>query len=340
MSTPMTDPHGNLPSRQHSTLGHHLSPGLGEVTQPKPMDERLWQWIRRATVVGVAVSLFLHLIAWFIAAHFQVGLGSPGSPAPMPGVVDFAVMTEAELAELQDASLTFDSPSVPEINQEPMPEIEALDMPSEEEITGSLAEISPTALGSGAGDIGQTSGLSEGGSGSGSASFFGVEATGSRFIYIVDTSGSMAVGGKLEALQRELVKSLDGLLEAADFLVITYNGSASALEGRQTWTDADERGKRFARRGIARLNASGGTVPVPGFRMAFAMRPPPDSIYFMTDGEFGEEAASEIAMLNAEYKVPIHCIAFVSRQSEALMRQIAHQSGGTYTFVPAPRGGP
>ncbi len=290
--------------------------------------------------MGIAASFFVHLIAWFIAAHFQVGLGTPGSPAPMPGVVDFAVMTETELAELQDAALNFDSPSVPEIDQEPMPEIESLDMPSEEEITGSLAEIAPTALGTGAGDIGEASGLSEGGSGSGSASFFGVEATGSRFIYIVDTSGSMAVGGKLEALQRELTKSLDGLLGAADFLVITYNSSASALDGRQEWFDADERGKRSARRGIARLRASGGTVPVPGFRMAFAMRPPPDSIYFMTDGEFGEEAASEIAMLNAEYNVPIHCIAFVSKRSEAMMRLIASQSGGTYTFVPAPGGRP
>ncbi|VAX42423.1 hypothetical protein MNBD_PLANCTO03-1158 [hydrothermal vent metagenome] len=337
----MTAPHGTHPDRPHGAPGHPPQPaGLGVVPEPKPFDERLMQWIRRATVIGVAVSLLVHLIAWFIAAHFQVGHDVAGSPAPMPGVVDFAVMTEAELAELQDASLTFDSPSVPEINQEPMPEIESLDMPSEEEITGSLAEIAPTAIGTGAGDIGEASGLSDGGSGSGSASFFGVEATGSRFIYIVDTSGSMAVGGKLEALQRELVKSLDGLLSAADFLIITYNSSASALEGRQSWTDADERGKRFARRGIARLHSSGGTMPVPGFRLAFAMRPPPDAIYFMTDGEFSEEAAYEIATLNAEYKVPIHCIAFVSRRSEALMRQIASQSGGTYTFVPAPMGGP
>lgn len=336
----MTDPSGNHPRGQPRALTPLAGGGAGAIVEPVPFDERLLRWVRRATVVGVAVSLLIHLIAWFIAAHMSVGHDIRGLDAPLPGVVDFAVMTEAELARLQDAALTFDSPSVPEIDQEPMPEIESLDMPSEAEITGSLAEIAPTAIGTGAGDIGQTSGLSEGGSGSGSARFFGVEATGSRFIYIVDTSGSMAVGGKLEALQFELVKSLEGLLEAADFLVITYNDSASALEGRQSWSDADEQGKRFARRGIARLRSSGGTHPAPGFRMAFAMRPPPDSIYFMTDGEFDEEVAGEIAMLNAEYKVPIHCIAFVSRRSEPLMRRIASQSGGTYTFVPAPAGGP
>jgi hypothetical protein len=334
----MTDPSGNHPhGRPQTPYGSQRG---GAVADPVPLDERLLAWCRRAIVVGFAVSLLVHLIGWFIAAHMSVGHGTPGGDAPLPGVVDFAVMTEAELAELQDSALTFDSPSVPEIDQSPLPEIESLDMPSEEQITGSLAEIAPTAIGTGAGDIGETSGLSDGGSGSGSASFFGVEATGSRFIYIVDTSGSMAVGGKLEALQRELVKSLDGLLEAADFLIITYDGSARALEGKKAWTDGDERGKRFARRGIARLKASGGTQPAPGFRLAFAMRPPPDSIYFMTDGEFNEEDASEIAALNAEYKVPIHCIAFVSRSSEPLMRRIASQSGGSYTFVPAPTGRP
>ena len=337
---PMTRPSSNQPDTRPPADAPATLVGVGAVTDPVPFDEKLLRWIRRATVVGVAVSLLVHLLMWFVAAHMSIGHDLGGGDAAMPGVVDFAVMTEAELAQLQDSALTFDSPSVPEIDQEPMPEIESLDMPSESEITGSLAEIAPTALGSGAGDIGQTSGLSEGGSGSGSATFFGVEATGSRFIYIVDTSGSMGVGGKLEALQRELVDSLDGLLEAAEFLVVTYSGSASALEGRQSWSDADERGKRFARRGIARLKASGGTQPIGGFRMAFSMRPPPDAIYFMTDGEFNEEVASEIAMLNRDHKTPIHCIAFVSRQSEALMRRIAQQSGGTYTFVPAPMGVP
>lgn len=313
--------------------------GRGAPVDPLPFDERLLRWIRRATVVGVAASLLIHLAAWFVAAHMRVGHGFSGDTVPLPAVVDFAVMTETELTQLQEAALTFDSPSVPEIQQEQLPEIEALDMPSDSQITGALSEIAPTALGTGAGDVGDTSGLGEG-SGSGGASFFGVEATGSRFIYIVDVSGSMSIGGKLEALQRELVRSMEGLLESADFMVITYSSSAGALDGRQAWIDADERGKRFARRGIARFTAGGGTNPSPGFQLAFSMRPPPDAIYFMTDGEFDDEVVSEVAMLNAEYKVPIHCIALVSRESELRLRRIATQSGGTYTFVPAPAGAP
>lgn len=305
---------------------------------PVPLDERIFRWVRRATVVGIAFSLLFHLVAWFVAAHLGVGSGSGGGAAPLPSVVDFAIMTETELAEIADSSVSFEDPSVPEIQEVELPEIESLDLPTDADITGALEQIAPATLGTGAGDIGDTSGLGEGGSGSGSASFFGVEATGSRFVYIVDISGSMAHGGKLDALQRELVKSVESLLESADFLVITYSGSASPLEGKNRWVDADPRGKRFARRAIADLSASGGTYPGPAFRMAFALRPPPDSIYFMTDGEFNEEVALEIAMLNAEIKVPIHCIAFVSRESEEMMRRIASDSGGSYTFVPAPSG--
>jgi hypothetical protein len=303
-----------------------------------PFDERLMRWVRRATVVGLAASILVHLVLWFIAAHTRIGAPGEGSPAPMPGAVEFAVMTQSELAELERATLDAELPSVPELERETLPEIESLELPTEAEITGSLADLTPNDLGVGAGDVSQSAGVGEGGAGSGSARFFGVEATGSRFIYIVDVSGSMAVGGKMEALQRELVTSVEGLLEAADFQIITFNDSASPIESRRSWIDADARGKRTARRAIAKFTSGGGTNPSPAFAIAFDMRPPPEAIYFMTDGEFHEGVASEIATLNAEYKVPVHCIAFVSRGAEPLMRRIASQSGGTYTFVPSPVG--
>jgi len=340
MKSAMTQQTGNQSGGRGQEHAREPSWGAGDAAAPVPFDERLLRWIRRATVVGLAASLVIHLLGWFIAAHLSVGRGDGNPAAAMPGPVDFAVMTQAEFAELEQPSLSYDSPSVPELAQETLPEVEALDMPTEAEITGSLSELVPADLGVGAGDVEQSAGMGEGGSGSGSASFFGVEATGSRFVYIVDTSGSMAVGGKLEALQRELVKSIEGLLEAADFLVITYSDSALPLDGRSSWVNADDRGKRFARRAVANLNSGGGTQPSPAFGLAFAMRPPPEAIYFMTDGEFPDEVANDIAALNAEYKVPVHCIAFVSRSSEDLMRRIAKQSGGTYTFVAAPTGSP
>ncbi len=60
-------------------------------------------------------------------------------------------------------------------------------------------------------------GSGEGGAGGGGAKFFGVEARGSRFIFIVDVSGSME-GGKIVTLRSELTKSIDGLAENSLFI--------------------------------------------------------------------------------------------------------------------------
>ena len=50
-----------------------------------------------------------------------------------------------------------------------------------------------------------------GGGGTGSTTFFGVEARGQRFLYIVDISGSMTTQGRLTILTRNLAESIDAL---------------------------------------------------------------------------------------------------------------------------------
>jgi hypothetical protein len=58
----------------------------------------------------------------------------------------------------------------------------------------------------------------------------------------------------------------------------------------------------------------------------------------MTDGLFSEDIVDDIrADLRNGRNVPIHCIAFMDKSSEPLMRKIAQMSDGSYTFVEAPR---
>jgi len=198
---------------------------------------------------------------------------------------------------------------------------------SASDISGSLGD---GAVGAGAG----------GGGGGGGASFFGVEAQGNRFAYIVDVSGSMSVGGKLEALQKELTQSVNQLLETSSIAIVPFSSQVEVLgstSGKASWVDASDRNKSGVVRNVATLRANGGTNPAPAFVLVLGMKPRPDAIYFMTDGEFPEEAASQIMALNSELKVPIHCICFVSDGSADMMKVIAQKSGGTYTFVPGPR---
>ncbi|MBL0927777.1 MAG: VWA domain-containing protein, partial [Phycisphaerales bacterium] len=178
-----------------------------------------------------------------------------------------------------------------------------------------------------------------GGTGGGSARFFGVEATGNRFAYIVDTSGSM-LGERIDTLKDQLISTVVGLPETAHFFAVEFN-SVSKPIGAAKWMPATGRAKAEFRRAAQGLDGSGGTSPLPAFEIVFALRPRPDAIYFMTDGVFSgseEEVAARIRRMNnsGARPVPIHCIAFMERGSETIMRKIAQQSGGTYTFVPSP----
>ena len=83
--------------------------------------------------------------------------------------------------------------------------------------------------------------------------------------------------------------------------------------------------------------AGGMRVPLPAFDLLFELRPRPDAIYFMTDGAFvnPEAVVAEITRLNRSTGrvVPIHCITFIEREAEETMKEIARQSGGSYTHV-------
>ncbi len=184
-------------------------------------------------------------------------------------------------------------------------------------------------------DVGSSvAGSGVGGSGSGGASFFGIEAQGSRFVYIVDVSGSMSVGGKIQSLRAELARSVNDLVGNSQFVIVPFSSDASVLGGKNAWTEATDRNKRAIGSAIEVLPADGGTNPSPGFLIAFALKPKPDAIYFMTDGEFSPTIVQEIAAMNRQLDIRIHCICFVSKESEEQMKTIARQSGGTYTFVP------
>lgn len=304
-------------------------------------------WASRILIVALAVSVLFHLTGLMLASVYRLGVGGgPGAGTGTKTPVEFAVVSEAELASLQRGvevisdvpapigdGVSSESPGT-RLTLDDMTASDLLgsgDSPgtafSASDISGSLGD---GAVGAGAG----------GGGGGGGASFFGVEAQGNRFAYVVDVSGSMSVGGKLEALQHELTQSVNQLLETSSITIVPFSSQYEVLgstNGKATWIDANDRNKKGVVRNITTLRANGGTNPGPAFVLVFSMKPRPDAIYFMTDGEFPEQIASEIMALNAEYKIPIHCICFVSDGAADMMKVIAQKSGGTYTFVPGPR---
>jgi hypothetical protein len=301
---------------------------------------------------ALGISMLVHLLLWIIAAFVLIGGGQAGGAGDGngSGTVGVAVMTEAELGQLQGGTIEADAPAVAEAPAAAALPAGDTDMHVTDAVSGGggieggLGEGMGTLTSGGAGDISGGPGLGGGGAGGGAASFFGVEARGTRFAYVIDISGSMDLGvgvgslRRIDILKTELGKSLAALMENAKFFVALFSSDAKPMGGKIEWVSANESGKQWARRTVPLIAAEGETVPIPAFKMVLTLRPRPDAIYFMTDGEFDKDYANQIARMNAEFRIPIHCITFVSKEGEEVMRKIAADSGGTYTHFAGPGG--
>lgn len=304
-------------------------------------------WDRQTIVFACALSMFVHL-SMMLGMSYFVMTGPVGSSREGKGDSPLAIISQTDLSEMQRVSLDADAPALESTMEPAMPTIDDLvAQPGEGELASLDASDLSTLGGAGdamfgSGGSGEGAGGGDGlddGSGGG-AKFFGVEARGNRFLYICDVSGSME-GERLGALKSALRESIDGLIERARFSVVLFSSEAMALSGNRWMEASDERKKALAKE-LGLIHGFGGTNPLPAFDIAFAMKPRPDAIYFMTDGVFGDEVnsviESRIMRLNnsGERRVPIHCITFIERGAEPIMRKIARQSGGTYTHVDAP----
>ncbi len=289
---------------------------------------------RAVALFAVALSMCVHLGILVILAMVVLAPPAPQA-AGKDSETSLAILSEVDLANLQEAA---DSVKSPEFSM-PEPEDPFKDRTSEVTIdlaTNLLSPDVPDGLG-GVRDADLGEGLDSALGGQGAASFFGVEARGSRFAYIVDVSGSMA-GERIEGLRRELAGSVLALQEQAQFTIVVYNSQSFSLTDGKWWP-ATESSKSKIRTEISGLQATGATVPLPAFEMVFAMRPRPDAVYFMTDGEFvdNDEVIATIARLNGKGSrpTPIHCITFVDDGAAETMKKIARRSRGTYRHVPA-----
>lgn len=294
-----------------------------------------WLWQRRAAWPSFVISLVVHLLLIALAAVIIVGhaVGDGHGPG-FSGPVEMAVLSESELASLGGDSVSNAIPTIPDapLRDDQLPEIG--DAAPGDEAARDATRISDLGPLAGGGELSAGGGLGLGGAGGGGTSFFGVEASGRRFAFLVDVSSSME-GKRMALLQQELNKAVQRMDNGTEFFIVAFSSDKQILGDKADWREASESGKRWARAQIGLLNPNGGTEPLPGFKTHFSMRPRADAIYFMTDGEFSPLVADDVAEMNAKLRIPIHCICLGSTEGEPLMKKIAEMSRGSYKFVPA-----
>jgi hypothetical protein len=162
---------------------------------------------------------------------------------------------------------------------------------------------------SGMGAMGRAGGMAR-------INFFGVKAEGRRIAFLVDYSGSME-GEFRREMEEELERSLKGLPNGTQMLIIPwaggawlYNEVATEISGKwekigkqfdnfavrpgeklahPEWVPVNADNIRKLMKGMqAQKSWSGGTDWRSPFRYAMEANPPPDTIFFMTDGQIGD----------------------------------------------------
>lgn len=308
------------------------------------------RWMERATLYGLVGSAVIHLLLVLIAGlvTVQYSFGDAGGAGDEG--VEFALLDEAALSDQSSPMLTPQRETVETSISDSVLELDLLaEAETQDRSIDDLSESIAPALDPGGGGLtalDAETGSAGAGSGDG-ASFFGLEAKGRRFAYIVDISGSMNQGyseglSRWDQTRRELMRSLRSLDVDAEFHVQLYASGSLSLFGVAAWSQSTPMNKRLSTDALARINPDGGTNPMPAFQSVFALDPRPDAIYYMSDGEVSDpgELAATIRSLNGRRRVPVHCILFgelgnpdAQQRAETMLRNIARQSGGRYTHI-------
>jgi len=169
------------------------------------------------------------------------------------------------------------------------------------------------------------------------STFMGVKGGGSRFMYIIDVSGSMGASWgnttKFEHAKDELITSIESLPAGTEFCVAFFTDGAGAL--KDGWLEAGVDTKAAVER-IRQQGLMGGTDPLPALQFAFeSMDPIPDCVFILTDGLIPTDVPDRIRELNDGATITqINTLGFDdSPQAIAILEQIADENDGEFRLV-------
>jgi len=192
----------------------------------------------------------------------------------------------------------------------------------------------PTGMTGGNAGQGTGRGTSQGaGAGTG---FFGVDASVSSVVFVVDCSGSMnrphdsAAKTRFRRLKFELIKSIGNMKPSTRFFIVFFNDRAHPMPA-QGLQNATAPLQQHYLKWMAKVPAGGETDPRAALNLALLLSP--EAIYFLTDGSFAHKIDRELLKLH-QRRVSIHTFAFGDRGAEIIMKALANNNGGRYHFVP------
>ncbi|MEE3075934.1 MAG: VWA domain-containing protein [Planctomycetota bacterium] len=323
---------------QHQPAEKLLSRQSEEAASARPRHLSAW--------IG---SLILHVFLLVAAGLFlrAIPQGADVEPGRTAGIV-LAKTNNDQTQYFSDSSEASQSTSTESSQNASAASTLAESRPNLPEVTGLLPTL-PTGTQANTpntGSLTDATSLLSGGSGVGkvggqTTQVFGVQGTGSKFVYVFDRSASMeGYGGRpmLEA-KRELIASLNSLQKTSRFQIVFYNERPTVFNPNPTTppellfgTDSN---KEQAQSFVQSIRGRGGTRHLDALRAALKMGP--DVIFFLTDADEPQLTSAQLAEIDRWNRsaATIHTIEFGVGAEDAgpnFLREIAKRNLGQYVY--------
>jgi prepilin-type N-terminal cleavage/methylation domain-containing protein len=159
---------------------------------------------------------------------------------------------------------------------------------------------------------------------------------GTRYVFILDCSGSMRVDKRLQLAKQALYRTLGKLGPKKEFFIYFYYSASLPMDGEPLPATQDNIAsiKPWANA----IPAAGGTDPRGALREAFGEKQP-DTIWLMTDGIFkvGNDVPVRrlIADLNKDKTVRVNTVGFGRKPKDVdkSLAPIAAENDGSFEFI-------
>jgi len=174
--------------------------------------------------------------------------------------------------------------------------------------------------------------------------FFGTEASGNRFVFIIDASGSMSEGFLWQRAVIELGKSLGKLDENQEVMVLLYNSHTlpmfNTVPAELKMLPVTDKFRVALGEWLTRQAPFGKTMPAHALKYGLSLRP--DAIFLLSDGVLNDNSFEMLTEINRDHKtsagefnkVPIHTISLGPDElGVQLMRLIAETNDGDFVRV-------
>ncbi len=299
---------------------------------------------RTQSLIAFSISTCIHLCVCvalafiFISSHGEIGKS-----------LQLAIVSKEDVEEVSQLNFKLDattqSPLVPVDPTFASSSVSADILPAFAPVSSAFSR--GEAVGSVAAQVAEAT--SAGGTNEGDtqksksrASFFGAHAEGNRFVFVIDSSGSMR-GPRWEALCKELIRAIQSLSPDQDFFVISFDSTAHPMFGMPP-----PKGMylKAVKKNVDRLqnwirSIEHGRQTFPASAVGIAMKLEPDAIFLLSDGEINDSTVADLRIWNrkldpdgdAKTRIPIHTVLLHSQIGFATLQAIANENGGTFTPV-------